>query len=1161
MRDHAGESAPRPIAARQPGGDKEPMRVALLLSALWVVSAACGEPADEGVKPIVADGAANDVLLTGDALDDGAGSCPGAAGCPCLTAVDCAGAPCLFNATGSVCAGPCDGGCAQGFICSKATPGGYCVPELGHFCDPCVASAQCQMPGHAGARCVIHGAAGAFCGIACAADGDCPAGNACKNLELIDGGSSKQCAPTGQGDTAGICACSNRAKALKLKTICDASGDVGEAGDCPGLRGCTTAGLSACAMASALTEVCDGIDNDCDGQSDELACDDANECTNDVCVAATGACKNAPTTTLNCDADGSPCTAGDACKEGVCGAGPAKDCDDANPCTDDVCFANVGCVHPPNTAPCDADGSACSVDDACKDGVCLPGAITDCDDGNPCTVDGCDANGDCVNPPKGGPCDADGSSCTQDDACQGGECVPGPPLDCDDGNPCTQDSCEAPLGDCLFAALPMEATACNADGSICTQNDTCKAGKCVAGVATNCDDGNTCTLDACNAVDGCTNPPVGGLCDADGSICTKWDVCKSGACTAGPAANCNDGNDCTLDTCDPNNGDCSHNIEVLEGSECDADGSVCTVGDACKTGKCVPGKETSCDDNHPCTDDLCSPLSGCQHADNSDACDADGNPCTVGDACKSGGCLPGKPKSCDDGSICTDDSCVKASGDCLHLAGNNGGKACNADNSTCTVGDKCVAGKCIAGPGKVCSDGNVCTQDDCNPSGGCVFPHNTAPCDADGSLCTTNDACKAGKCVPGDKLACSDNKICTDDLCEAKIGCKFVFNKAPCDADGNGCTVGDACKSGKCAVGLTKSCSDGNNCTVDSCNAKNGECVFVGGPADGKACDDGNACTVADKCSGGKCVGGGASDCNDGNVCTKDSCAGSGCKHVPVADWIACGSTAVCLSGACKSPGVLKTVTFGGAVKVQTWTVPANIKSLHRVQAWGAGGGGGGNDFHGSAKGGAGGRAFADQVVVKPGQLLLVVAGTGGAGGVGCQTNAGAGAGGWPGGGHGGHAGKKGCSGGGGGGGGYSGVFVGTPSTTTALLVAGGGGGGGGGGYKYPQVLCCGGLGGSGGGRPFANGGGGASRGDADGGGGGGGGSGWSSGHGGPLHKNKDSGGYSGGGAKSYVKAGLVGYGTVGGGAGGGAAAGPNGPWAGGHGGHGKVVIQYYGFE
>jgi hypothetical protein len=106
--------------------------------------------------------------------------------------------------------------------------------------------------------------------------------------------------------------------------------------------------------------------------------------------------------------DGSACTGTDLCASGVCSSGPSANCDDGNPCTDDVCDAVLGCGHASNALSCD-DGDACTSGDACVAGDCVgtgtcacpdadtdgyvdcgipgcqPGALTcgDCDDGDP----------------------------------------------------------------------------------------------------------------------------------------------------------------------------------------------------------------------------------------------------------------------------------------------------------------------------------------------------------------------------------------------------------------------------------------------------------------------------------------------------------------------------------------------------------------------------------------------------------------------------------------------------------------------------------------------------------------------------------------------------------------------------------------------------------
>ena len=54
--------------------------------------------------------------------------------------------------------------------------------------------------------------------------------------------------------------------------------------------------------------------------------------------------------------------------------------------------------------------------------------------------------------------------------------------------------------------------------------------ECVTGA--DCDDGNACTTDTCNASTGCASSPVadGAACD-DGDACTSGDACAAGACT------------------------------------------------------------------------------------------------------------------------------------------------------------------------------------------------------------------------------------------------------------------------------------------------------------------------------------------------------------------------------------------------------------------------------------------------------------------------------------------------------------------------------------------------------------------------------------------------------------------------------------------------------
>ncbi|MFQ5515584.1 MAG: hypothetical protein ACE5FG_14305, partial [Myxococcota bacterium] len=201
--------------------------------------------------------------------------------------------------------------------------------------------------------------------------------------------------------------------------------------------------------------------------------------------------------------------------------GPA-DCDDGNACTDDICLPDETCTNPADDTNACEDGDACSEGDFCSAGSCNAGPPLDCDDSNPCTADSCDAAVGCLNTPVAGSCE-DGDPCTLGDSCDPfGACIPGPFLDCNDGNLCTDDLCDG-LGGCLNPpnSLPCE------DGSLCTTGDVCTGGVCEPGPPLDCDDGNLCTDDLCDPALGCQNPPNSLPCD-DGDTCTTADVCSGG---------------------------------------------------------------------------------------------------------------------------------------------------------------------------------------------------------------------------------------------------------------------------------------------------------------------------------------------------------------------------------------------------------------------------------------------------------------------------------------------------------------------------------------------------------------------------------------------------------------------------------------------------------
>ena len=77
-----------------------------------------------------------------------------------------------------------------------------------------------------------------------------------------------------------------------------------------------------------------------------------------------------------------------------------------------------------------------------------------------------------------------------------------------------------------------------------------------------------------------------------------------------------------------------------------------------------------------------------------------------------------------------------------------------------------------AGP-RNCDDGKMCTTDSCDPATGCVNANNTLECD-DGDACTAGDACVDGSCLSDSPTDCEDGNLCTDNPCDPETGCDSV---------------------------------------------------------------------------------------------------------------------------------------------------------------------------------------------------------------------------------------------------------------------------------------------------------------------------------------------------------------------------------------------------
>lgn len=395
---------------------------------------------------------------------------------------------------------------------------------------------------------------------------------------------------------------------------------------------------------------------------------------------------------------------------------------------------------------------------------------------------------------------------------------------CDDAVACTWDQCDVDTGDCFNTPLD---DACD-DGFFCNGVEWCDRDfGCRTAPAPSCDDGVDCTVDYCDSgVDDCVNEPWDEYCSND-LFCDGDEVCDPVAgCRPGVPVDCDDGQDCTVDTCDEEDWRCIH---TTADDACD-DGQFCNGMEMCDfDAGCMNGPV-------PCPDSLCRESDDrCVDCMSDDDC-SDGAYCNGAERCNTfGQCVSGT-YPCGT-SLCreSDDACVEcvADQDCDDGEFCNGVEFCGEDGS-CEMG---------AGP---CGDA-LCRESDDR----CVECLSDDHCEDD-EFCNGREMCNsAGICVEG-------LNPCGDSMChESDDRCVQCLADADCD-DGGFCNGVEQCDDlGACVAGLPPC---GNDFCVES-EDRCAECMTDGDCSDGLFCNGAERCLDSGTCAAGD------SPCPAGQAC------------------------------------------------------------------------------------------------------------------------------------------------------------------------------------------------------------------------------------------------------------------------------------------------------
>jgi hypothetical protein len=607
----------------------------------------------------------------------------------------------------------------------------------------------------------------------------------------------------------------------------------------PGLTACVGGALVCQGGVQPKTEICDGKDNDCDGQVDETPLADAPGPGMNGCWDLTGTCCKFPlvnpTVTwcpppgATCNDNGSltpPCNKGTLTCTGIAG----WKCQGAKDPTTEVCDSlDNNCNGKADDGTLPEVGKPCGT----SVGECNPGVLQ-------CTAGVLDCVGDI--PPSPELCDGKDNDCdgTVDNGIStGGSCMP------------SYDQGAYP-GDRSFPPCQPGILQCNGMGGTTCLGGVGPSPELCDGIDNDCDGQVDEAGGAPDGINGSQNPlppPINKIGDACGEDVGE---CKKGAyaCVGGVFA-CLGSQVKGPEQCDCLDNDCNGTIDNPNGPAgpplCGADKTCVKSGNQCQCANpCNPGKEFPCPTGQNCVDVVSSetgqslgtyciadPCANCASATVKDAkgdvlCAPAGTMlpnCVTPPACVckgQNGCQePCLGVTCLDGQVCAN-------------FGPNAGQ-CMVDNcysNPCQgCGKACNLGACVDNP---CKPDSCPADQACKPSADFTMPVCVASCSS--VTCPSGKGCVDGSCVDTCSPACSSTEAC--DTAQSPPAC-----------------VTDKCQSNPC--------TDGSCC--DPVTGACGNC-----PCEGVICPDGTAC------QDGQCQGGDGAGAGGGSMSGTGGTGGAG---------------------------------------------------------------------------------------------------------------------------------------------------------------------------------------------------------------------------------------------------------------------------------------------